>query len=351
MPRPLIPSRLAPPRLAAAVFRRSLIEALGRRQLGVAGTLVNIRHGSPGLFQFALVDGPAEHETVAHLEFRADACVLALNRHLAGERLRYVVVRLIPLFGLLADCRGEALGSVALNLEDFGLVPGLAFSDSEPDRLLIPDPIYLSHHGYRRTARHYAKNDVPWAARQNVALWRGSTTGTDQSRGDWRTMDRVRLCVIARDHPDLFDVGLAGIVQVNNADKAEIQASGLVRNFIPETEFIRWRYQIDIDGNSNSWPGLFQKLLTGSPVLKVSSRRGFRQWYYDRLAPWENFVPVETDMSDLVEKVEWLKGHDAEAQRIGRAGRALALSLSFDREYASARRTIVSALRKERVAA
>jgi len=351
MPPRLRPSRLTPPYLAAAVFRRTLLEALGRRQLGVAAALVNIRHACPGFFQFSWENGAPQHETVASLEFRGDRCVLGLNRDLAGTRLRYVLGRLIPLFGLLAGCRGEAAGSIALNLEDFGLVPGLAFSDCEPDRPLIPDPIYLSQRGYRRIARHYLKNDVPWPKRKDVALWRGSTTGMEYVPGNWRAMERVRLCAIAQSRPDLFDVGLAGIVQMNAADRADVLASGLMRDFIPETEFIRWRYQIDIDGNSNSWPGLFQKLLTGSPVLKVASRRGYRQWYYDRLAPWENFVPVETDMSDLVEKVEWLKGHDAEARRIGAAGRALALSMSFDEECANARRTIVSALRKERAAA
>jgi hypothetical protein len=70
------------------------------------------------------------------------------------------------------------------------------------------------------------------------------------------------------------------------------------------------KYQIDIDGNSSSWPGLFQRLLSGDTVLKVTSNKGWRQWYYDDLLPWENFVPVASDLSDLVEIVDWLVGHD-----------------------------------------
>jgi SAM-dependent methyltransferase len=116
-------------------------------------------------------------------------------------------------------------------------------------------------------------------------------------------------------------------------------------NFIPVNEFNRFKYQIDIDGNSNSWPGLFQKLLTGSPVLKVTSPYGFRQWYYDRLKPWVNFVPVAADMSDLVEKVKWLKAHDDAARQIGKRGRALAESLDYPGELKRAGRTINAALR------
>ena len=49
--------------------------------------------------------------------------------------------------------------------------------------------------------------------------------------------------------------------------------------------YMRSRHLIDIDGWANSWSGLFQKLLSGSTVLKVASNKGFRQWYYDRLEP------------------------------------------------------------------
>jgi hypothetical protein len=336
--------RLAPPRLAAAAFRRSLIQALARRQLGVAGTLASIRQRSPGCFRFALDDSLGD-ETAVGLAFARGTCAISFSPGLGGERLRYVADRLIPLLGLLADCRGDAAGAVALNLEDYGLVPGLAFSDWRPDRPLIPDPVFFAHSGYRKTAQHYLADDIAWGHRRKVAFWRGSTTGMGYQPGEWRALDRVRLCAIAADRPDLFDIGLAGLVQVSEADTVEIATSGLVRNFVPETEFHRYAYQVDIDGNSNSWPGLFQKLLTGSPVLKVSSRRGFRQWYYDRLVPWENFVPVETDMADLIEKVEWLKGHDAEAQRIGAAGRTLAMDMTLRTERERAQKTIVAALR------
>ena len=55
-------------------------------------------------------------------------------------------------------------------------------------------------------------------------------------------------------------------------------------------------WQIDIDGNVNSW-GLLWKLLSGSCVLRVQSPR--RQWFHHRLQPWEHLVPVQADLSDL----------------------------------------------------
>ncbi len=336
--------RLAPPRFALAAYRRAFMEALKRRQFGIAGALVNTRHACPGFFRFVPGEGPQSLHTVIRLEFRNGRCILALNPHLSGRRLEFVTYRLLNLLPMLAECRDAPTGSVALNTDDYGLEPGLAFSDARPDRWLIPDPIFLSEDAYQATARHYLRHDIPWSERYRIAFWRGATTGGEIDCERWEELDRVRLCRIAAANPSLFDAGLCGLVQLSEADISAVEASGLVRSFVPETRFHEYRYQIDIDGNTNSWPGLFQKLLTGSPVLKVTSRHGHRQWYYDRLVPWENFVPVASDMSDLVEKVDWLIAHDAEAQRIGAAGRMLALSMTVPAELQHARATIYAAL-------
>ena len=50
-------------------------------------------------------------------------------------------------------------------------------------------------------------------------------------------------------------------------------------------------------------------------------------------------------MSDLVEKVEWLRMHDDTARYIGENGQALALSLSYEAELKTAGRTIAAAAR------
>jgi hypothetical protein len=119
-----------------------------------------------------------------------------------------------------------------------------------------------------------------------------------------------------------------------------------MRARVAPTDYLRYRYQIDIDGNSNAWEGLFMRLLTGSPVLKVASGPGYEQWYYDRLIPWTNFVPVAADMSDLAEKVSWLRANDDIARRIGEAGRSLAWSLD-EREVAGASPVIRAAMRAD----
>jgi hypothetical protein len=256
-------------------------------------------------------------------------------------------VWIFPIFATYAKFGPGQRGSVIFNQWDAGISPGLAMCDSRPGYFLVPCNAFVSSKGYQAARQLFTRNDAAWESRASLAFFRGATTGhpSDPTVG-WRSLPRIRLCEIARSHPELFDAGISGIVQgTSAADREAIAGSGLMRPFVPITEFNRYKYQIDIDGYSNAWPGFFQKLLTGGPVLKVASPRGFRQWYYDRLRPWINFVPVQSDMSDLVEKVTWLRDHDAAARAIGEQGQALALSLEYDRELKNAIPTVTAALR------
>lgn len=236
----------------------------------------------------------------------------------------------------------QATGSVALSLEDWGLTPGLAFCSNNARQFLIPDPLFISTRGYEDVRRWYATNDIPWRDRIPAVFWRGHDFGPPVR--DWRDLPRVRLCAIANEppHSGFFDVGVS--LHRGSLSFVEIQTSGLVRSAVPVRHFNRYRYHIDIDGRTNSWPGLFQKLLSGSPVLKVTSAGGYRQWYYDRLVPWQTFVPVAVDMSDLVEKAMWLRSHDEDARAIGAAGRALAESMTYDVELRGGAAVVTAAI-------
>jgi hypothetical protein len=239
-------------------------------------------------------------------------------------------------------------GKICINLDDKGSLRGLAFCDNRPDFFLIPDPGFVRSRGYSDIRDRFSALDVPWEQRAPVAFWRGGTSGSVENRElGWKSLPRIRLCEISMQHPKIVDAGISAVAQIPDiANVREIHASGLMRAYVPPTEIIRFRYQIDIDGNTNAWAGLFQKLLSGSAVLKVASPGNYRQWYYDELRPWRNFVPVESDLSDLVEKVLWLRTHDAHAREIGRRGKELAQSLSFDSELQRSETTITGAIRE-----
>jgi len=60
--------------------------------------------------------------------------------------------------------------------------------------------------------------------------------------------------------------------------------------------------QVDVDGETNSFPGFFHKLYSGRPLLKIRSSHGYKQWYYDRLKPNYHYFDVKSDLSNFREK-------------------------------------------------
>ena len=142
---------------------------------------------------------------------------------------------------------------------------------------------------------------------------------------------RIRMCLLLRG----VDGVDAAIVPGRNASAEQVAAYSRAGITAPPVAGSSWcgrRFAIDIDGHANAFNNLFIRLLYGCCVIKVGSPAGFRQWYYDRLEPWRNFVPVEADMSDLLEKIDWCRRHPAACREIAAEGRRLALSMTPETE-------------------
>ncbi|WP_374446842.1 glycosyl transferase family 90 [Stella sp.] len=212
-------------------------------------------------------------------------------------------------------------------------LPHLAGSSRCDLAIPIPDFDFLGEAGYAALLARL--EDVPWPARRPVALWRGAPTGEVPASGDAADLPRVRLCRIAAASGGRIDAGLHRLVDLERFPPGTQTAlEPLLRPLVATSSYPRWRYQIYIDGHANAWSGMFQRLATGSAVLKVESAAGWRQWYYDRLVPWRTVVPVASDLSDLVDKVDWLRRNDEFAAAIGRAGQALVRALDLDSQLA-----------------
>jgi Glycosyl transferase family 90 len=213
--------------------------------------------------------------------------------------------------------------------------PGhVLFSNNQPDAILIPDPVFFNSDAY---ARHRAQlaGQRPWAERSDVIIWRGATTGVGlapRACGDLTSpavLPRVRLCALLAGI-EAVDARIYWVVQSDHPadDEAALVRAGLLGPRVDAEAWLDNKFALDIDGNTNAWSNLFTRLLFGCCVLKVASPHGYRQWYYDRLAPWETFVPVDADLGNLLERIDWCRAHPAECARIAAAGQALALSMT-----------------------
>jgi hypothetical protein len=128
-------------------------------------------------------------------------------------------------------------------------------------------------------------------------------------------------------------VGVTKLVQVSPEVAAAIVAADLQ---LPDEQFVslirRARGLFDVDGNVNSWSGLWWKLRSNSVTIKVESSN--KQWYYDKLKPWVHYVPVAANMSDLDAAVHFVldSANDNALKAIARASTRFIKNLTYAHE-------------------
>jgi len=200
---------------------------------------------------------------------------------------------------------------------------------------LIPDPSFLNTHGYKGL-RDALNNPTlpPFGERRDVIFWRGTATNRWRSSSGapverLEQVPRVELCLKLRDINGA-DAAICRVWSFQFDSEMAMKWFTDQRIFRPPVsplEQAQNRYLIDIDGVANAW-GFFEKLLLGSCILKVDT--DYEQWFYGSIAPWQHFVPVRADLSDLAEKIAWCREHADEAARIGARGQAFALASSYE---------------------
>jgi hypothetical protein len=118
----------------------------------------------------------------------------------------------------------------------------------------------------------------------------------------------------------LFDVAFTAAIQCDSEDCQGMQKEYPFKGRSDLEENFKHKYLLDIDGNTFS--GRFVTFLhSGSLIFKATI---FTEYFRDWLQPYVHYIPVEMDLSDLEEKVQWALTHDAEAKQIALNGQTFA---------------------------
>lgn len=87
-----------------------------------------------------------------------------------------------------------------------------------------------------------------------------------------------------------------------------------INNFVTLEDHCKYKYLIDLQGNGYS--GRIKYLLfTGRPLI-IQDRK-FKTFYHSQLIPYEHYIPVKEDFSDLIAKINWLEENPEAAIEIG----------------------------------
>ncbi|KAJ7178197.1 glycosyl transferase family 90-domain-containing protein [Mycena filopes] len=173
-------------------------------------------------------------------------------------------------------------------------------------------------------------NDVQWEDKKSQLYWRGQSNGGHIIHDNHHKFSRFRLVKIAQNHSDIIDAKMTGFWETHCTFDCErdpiIEEYRIGSKGSPREEIYRYKYVLDVDGNTFS--GRYLGLLrSGSLVFKATA---FDEYFNDWLRPYEHYIPVKIDMSDLVEKVEWAVANDKEARSIQERGTEFARRVLTD---------------------
>lgn len=264
----------------------------------------------------------------------------SLHRETGGELFRGSIIVWAE------DCLWEGLPKFSQRVPVFAF--GIPINDTHS--FLMPDPAFISSGGYsqERATIEEMNGIFPWHMKQPTVFWRGASTGAGLGYDNWRNVARIALCLRAKAINDVrvIDVGFSNIIALGNPDhEKRILELGLLKGFVPFADFLKYRYQVDVDGFANAWISCFTKLASHAVTLKISS--SLRQWYYSQLSPWQHFIPVQADASDLIEIIEWLRAHDSEAHAIAENAFVLMSGITLQSESKTMVRLLAAVLARQ----
>ncbi|KAJ7114282.1 glycosyl transferase family 90-domain-containing protein [Mycena epipterygia] len=211
------------------------------------------------------------------------------------------------------------------------LYPVLSVTTVSP---CFADIVFPSEYYYHRspTSPSFAYPDnIAWQDKKPQAYWRGTATGGQIIGSNYRNFTRFRLVDLAQAHPDLVDAKITKFADLLCLQEDGCDREGIIREYnigggAPQENIYQYKYALDVDGMTYS--GRFLGLLgSGSLVFKATV---FNEFFNDWLRPYEHYIPMLPDLSDLPEKIEWARRHDGEARIIQERGREMATRVMTD---------------------
>lgn len=176
------------------------------------------------------------------------------------------------------------------------------------------------------------KSDVPWDKRRPTAVFRGASTGAGVTI---ETNPRLAAAYLSQITPldasnmcPLLDAGItkwnlrprklqsSPYLQTIDVQNLSSQKAGITVPLVAPlspTEQAGYKYILHIDGHVSAYR-LSLEMTSGCCLLLVDSP--YFLWFRPLLKPFQHFVPVKADLSDLVERIRWCRKNDDACKQI-----------------------------------
>jgi hypothetical protein len=175
-------------------------------------------------------------------------------------------------------------------------------------------------------ARHWgdlpevARHDIPFRQKEDRMIWRGVTTGVFKAWPGVAHSSRFFVASLRPTHPGI-DIAYSAICQIDDGTTdvpLEIIRAGL-RPPLSLAEQLRAKFLVSLEGNDVA-SGLKWMLYSNSAVVMPPPT--CESWACEGdLVPYEHYIPLKPDLSDVDEVFDWCLSNPDRAEEIAANGR------------------------------
>jgi serine/threonine protein kinase len=315
------------------------IKSLEKQAAALDGRTFSPRkiHGHPQRFYFN--DGLIRFEYPISEKDTNVTALLDMFRELCAQRKIpdiefFVNKRDFPLLSQCGSCEpyhnlhGTTERKLQPEFANIGIfTPILSQSKSENhgDILMPTVDDWIRVRGRENSFFSRASNDylpqqrVRWKDKVPMGFWRGSSTGLGSTASN---NQRIHLNEMAQQFPRHLDAGITRwnrrIRKHKDSRRWDFPRGTRTVAPVPWEHQTRWKYLIHVDGHSSAFR-LGATLGSGSVVFLVESK--WKSFLSRHIIPGKHYIGIKSDLSNLIEKIEWARSHDEECKKIAAAAR------------------------------
>jgi hypothetical protein len=184
---------------------------------------------------------------------------------------------------------------------------------------------------FGKECRVYPKPDefkTTWKNKKPTAIFRGASTGCGVTVD---TNVRLKLALLSVNTPPDIDGPLldAGISKwqtrprklkneryLQTINVPEMNKLGIhLASFVSPLQQSEYKYLVHVDGHVSAFR-LSLEMSMGCCILLADSK--YRLWFRSLMKPMVEYVPIKSDLSDLLEKIKWCRLHDKACKKIAK---------------------------------
>ncbi|ETO11573.1 hypothetical protein RFI_25802 [Reticulomyxa filosa] len=200
----------------------------------------------------------------------------------------------------------------------------------EQNLMLFPDPFMVKIGRWNSTYNQVSKHDISWDKKKEIAFGRFADAENpkhgkthEELAKDWAVdLPRLHAVLLSLKYPEYLDIRLTRMMPGWDDDSVlKILGIGHDKVLVNRTDIanhLEYKYLLSIDGTTAAWERVEWILSSNSVLFLVETTK--KEWFYPQMKAWVHYVPVNNDLSDLIEKIKWAISHDEEVKEIAEAG-------------------------------